>query len=50
MIELHFARHRASEMIELVQRLRALPQVTAIRTEVLLPDEGRKPISRRHSS
>ncbi len=50
MIELHFARHRAGEMIELVQRLRALPQVTAIRTEVLLPDEGRKPISRRHSS
>lgn len=50
MIELHFARHRAGEMIELVQRLRALPQVTAIRTEVLLPDEGRKPTPRRHSS
>ena len=50
MIELHFARHRASDMLELVQRLRVLPQVTAIRTEVLLPDEGKKPSARRHSS
>ena len=50
MIELHFARHRAADMIELVQRLRVLPQVTAIRTEVLLPDEGKKPSARRHSS
>lgn len=49
MIELHFARHRASDMLELVQRLRVLPQVTAIRTEVLLPDEGKKPSARRHS-
>ncbi len=49
-IELHFMRHQAGEMVELVKRLRALPQVTAIRTEVLLPDEGRKPLARRHSS
>ncbi|HKT36781.1 MAG TPA: MgtC/SapB family protein [Ktedonobacterales bacterium] len=49
MIELNFARHRASDMLELVQRLRVLPQVTAIRTEVLLPDEGKKPSARRHS-
>jgi putative Mg2+ transporter-C (MgtC) family protein len=49
MIELHFARHRASDMLELVQRLRVLPQVTAIRTEVLLPDEGKKPSARRQS-
>ena len=50
MIELQFARNRASDMLELVQRLRVLPQVTAIRTEVLLPDEGKKPSARRHSS
>jgi hypothetical protein len=51
MIELHFMRHRADDLTELVQRLRALPQVTAIRTEVLLPDEGRKPpLFTRHSS
>ncbi len=43
MIELHFARHRADDLTALVQRLRALPQVTAIRTEILLPDEGKQP-------
>ena len=41
-IELQFMRHRADDLTALVQRLRALPQVTAIRTEVLLPDEGKR--------
>jgi putative Mg2+ transporter-C (MgtC) family protein len=51
-IELHFAHHQAGAMIELTQQLRAMPEVTAIHTEVLLPVEGKDAlirVRRRHA-